>query len=63
MVANDLCIKAKAECGTVKQLSFSGLNCSGLHSFLGASGSVVECLTRDRGAAVPSLKGVTAQDI
>ena len=55
MVANDLCIKAKAVCGSVKQLCFSGLVCSGLHSISG----VVECLSRDRGAAVSSLKGVT----
>ena len=36
MVANDLCIKAKARCGSVKQTSFSGLVCSGLHSISGA---------------------------
>ena len=36
MVANDLCIKAKASSGSVKQSSFSGLVCSGLHSISGA---------------------------
>ena len=35
-VANDLFIKAKASCGWVKQSSFSGLRCSGLHSIPGA---------------------------
>ena len=35
-VANDLCIKAKARRGSVKQSSFSGLVCSGLHRILGA---------------------------
>ena len=46
MVANDLCIKTKASCGSVKQSSLSGLVCSGLHS-RERKGSVVECLTRD----------------
>ena len=36
MVANDLFIKAKAMCGSVKQSSFSGLVCSGLHDISGA---------------------------
>ena len=36
MAANDLCIKAKARYGSVKQLCLSGLVCSGLHSILGA---------------------------
>ena len=33
---NVLCIQAKARCGSVKQSSFSGLVCSGLHSISGA---------------------------
>ena len=36
MVANDLFIKAKAMCGSIKQSSFSGLVCSGLHGIPGA---------------------------
>ena len=36
MVANDLCIKVKARCGSVKQSCLSGFVCSGLHSILEA---------------------------
>ena len=52
MVANDLFIKAKAMCGSVKQLSFSGLVYSGLHSISGAqwlSGRVLDSRSRGRG--------------
>ena len=52
MVANDLCIKAKARCGSVKQSSLSGLVCSGLHSILGAqwlSGRMLDSIPRGRG--------------
>ena len=52
MVAKDLRIKAKARCGSVKQLSFSGLVCSGLHSISGAqwlSGRVLDSRPRGRG--------------
>ena len=68
MVANDLCIKAKARCGSVKQSGFkgypfknifSGLLYSDCTTIWERSGSVVEWLTRDQGAAVSNLKGVT----
>ena len=52
MVANGLCIKAKARCGSVKQSSFSGLVCSGLHSISGGqclSGRVLDSIPRGRG--------------
>ena len=53
MFANDLCTKAKARCGTVKQSSFSGFVCSGLHSISGAqwlSGRVLD--SRQRGSGI-----------
>ena len=46
------CIKAKARCGSVKQSSFSGLVCSGLHSISGAqwlSGRVLDSRPRGHG--------------
>ena len=49
MFANNLCIKAKARCGMVKQSSFSGLVCYGLHSISGAhwlSGRVLDSRLR-----------------
>ena len=52
MVANDLCIKAKARCGSVKQSCFSGLVCSGLHIISGAkwlSGRVLYSRPKGRG--------------
>ena len=60
MVANDLCIKAKARCGSVKSRASVVWCVQGFTAFRERSGSVVECLIRDRGAAVSSLKGVTA---
>ena len=52
MVADDLCIKAKARCGSVKQACFGGLVCSGLHSISGAqwlSGRVLDSRLMGRG--------------
>ena len=52
MVANDLFIKAKAMCGSVKQSSFSGLECSGLHGISGAqwlSDRVLDSRPKGRG--------------
>ena len=54
MVANDLFIKAKARCGSVKQSSFSGLVCSGLHSISGSCREV-DSRPRDRGLG-PQLR-------
>ena len=52
MVANDLCIKSEARCGSVKQSSFSGLVCSVLHSISRAqwlSGRVLDSRLRGIG--------------
>ena len=52
MAANDMCIKAKARCGSVKQSCFSGLVCSGLHSISGAqwlSGRALDSRPRGHG--------------
>ena len=52
MVANDLCIKAEARYGPVKQSCFGGLVCSGLHSISGAqwlSGRVLDSRLRGHG--------------
>ena len=52
MVANDLCIKVKARCSSVKQSYFSGLVCSELNSISGAqllSGRVLDSRPRGRG--------------
>ena len=52
MVANKLCTKAKARCGSVKQSSFSGFVCSGLHSISGTqwlNGRVLDSRPRGRG--------------
>ena len=51
-VANDLYIKAKARCGSVKQSSFSGLVCAWLHSISRAqwlSCRVLDSRPRGRG--------------
>ena len=51
-VANDLYIQAEARYVSVKQPSFSGLVCSGLHSISGAqwfSGRVLDLRPRGRG--------------
>ena len=51
-VAKDLCIKAKARCGSVEQSGFSGLLCSGQHSISRAqwfSGRVLDSRPRGRG--------------
>ena len=51
-VANDLCIKANARCGSVEQSGFSGLLCSGLHDISRVqwlSGRVLDSRPRGRG--------------
>ena len=58
MAANDLFIKAKAMCGTVERQWFGVFRAT--RHFWEPSGLVIECLTRDLGAAVWSLKGITA---
>ena len=60
MVANDLCIKAKANCCSVKQSSFSGLVCSGLHNISDAQELSGRIFDARPGVAVLSLEGFTA---
>ena len=60
MVANDLCIKVKASCCSIKQSSFSGLVCSGLHNISDAQWLSGKIFDARPGAAFLSLKGVTA---
>ena len=62
-VANDLCIKAKARCGSVEQSGFSDLLCSGLHIILRVqwlSGSVLDPRPRGRGFEPKSLHCVVS---
>ena len=47
-------------CNHIYQLPFMNINCIVTNLPRERSGSVVECLTRDRRAAGPSLTGVTA---